>query len=109
MLRARDAMDRDYAERSTFPCLARIANVSERTSSGPSVPRLAKRHTGISSDGGSSGRCSCYVRPTEVSPTFAWMWDLPAWHIQPTSARSWAKDRRLYRQRGPIQAVPTAS
>jgi len=45
MLRARDAMDRDYAEPLDIASLARIANVSEAHFIGPSVPPLAKRHT----------------------------------------------------------------
>ena len=64
MLRARDAMDRDYAKPLDVATLARIAHSSEfhfirsfRASFGETPHRYLH-------GAGSSGRCSCSARPT---------------------------------------------
>ena len=65
MLRARDAIDRDYAKPLDIATLARGARVSEahfiRTFR---VRRSAKRRIGTFSAAESNGRCSCSGRPS---------------------------------------------
>ena len=65
MLRARDAMDRSYAQPLDIAGAgADRASSPRRTSSARSGRRSARRRTATCSAGASSGRCSCCARPT---------------------------------------------
>ena len=64
LLRARDAMDRAYAEPLDIPLWRASPTAPRRTSSARSGPPSARPRTGTCSGGGSSGRCSCCGRPT---------------------------------------------
>ena len=59
LLRARDAMDRDYARPLDIPALARIAIVSEAHFIRTFRATSGRRRTATSSGAGWSGRCSC--------------------------------------------------
>jgi hypothetical protein len=59
MLRARDAMDRDYAKPLDVPALAGIAYVSEAHFIRVFAPPSARRRIATCSAVGSSGRCFC--------------------------------------------------
>jgi len=79
---SRNAIDRD--RRPLRACLS--VAVSEAHFSGPSVPRLAKRHTVSPATAGRAGdvpatcdRPKCHRHCLD--------WDLPAWHIQPELPR----------------------
>ena len=101
MLRARDAMDRVYASRSTSPPSPGSRTCRPTTSSAPSGPPSARRRTATCSAGASNARCTCCGRPGAVSPTSAWTSGSPA------SARSAGRSPRCrrvavgYRLRGP--------
>src|SRR3990170_1765100 len=58
MLRARDAIDRTYAQPLDVPSLARMVHVSEAHFIQPSPRRSARPPTATCSATGSSGRCS---------------------------------------------------
>ena len=108
MLRARDAMDRDYAKPLDIPCLARIANVSEahfirtfRATFGETPHRYLQRRR--------VERAMFLLRATDRSVTDICL------DVGFTSLGTFSRNFRaivgegpaVYRQRGPIQAVPT--
>jgi transcriptional regulator GlxA family with amidase domain len=107
MLRARDAMDRDYAKPLDIPCLARIANVSEahfirtfRATFGETPHRYLQRRR--------VERAMFLLRATDRSVTDICL------DVGFTSLGTFSRNFReivgegpaVYRQRGPIQAVP---
>jgi transcriptional regulator GlxA family with amidase domain len=59
LLRARDTMDRDYAQPLDIPTLARIALVSQAHFIRTFRATFGESPTAICSGGASSGRCSC--------------------------------------------------
>jgi len=108
MLRARDAMDRDYAEPLDIPSLARIANVSEahfirtfRATFGETPHRYLQRRR--------VERAMFLLRATDRSVTDICL------DVGFTSLGTFSRIFReivgegpaVYRRRGPIQAVPT--
>ena len=73
MLRARDAMDRDYALPLDVAELAAVACVSRGALHPQRSRRRSARHrTATSSVAASSERCTSCARPTAPSPTSAW-------------------------------------
>ena len=102
MLRARDAMDRDYAQPLDIPTLARIAQVSEAHFIRTFRPRSARRRTATCSGAASSGRCSCCARPTGSVTDICF--DVGFGSLG-TFSRTFRDDRRrvadAYRRRGP--------
>jgi len=107
MLRARDAMDRDYAEPLDIASLARIANVSEahfirtfRATFGETPHRYLQRRR--------VERAMFLLRATDRSVTDICL------DVGFTSLGTFSRNFRkivgegpaVYRQRGPIQAVP---
>ena len=108
MLRARDAMDRAYAEPLDVPALARIANVSPahfirtfRATFGETPHRYLQRRR--------VERAMFLLRATDRSVTAICL------DVGFTSLGTFSRSFRdivgqapaTYRQRGPIQAVPT--
>src|SRR3977135_1712139 len=108
MLRARDAMDRDYAKPLDIPCLARIANVSEahfirtfRATFGEAPHRYLQRRR--------VERAMFLLRATDRSVTDICL------DVGFTSLGTFSRIFReivgeaptSYRERGPIVAVPT--
>jgi transcriptional regulator GlxA family with amidase domain len=108
MLRARDAMDRDYAEPLDISCLARIANVSEahfirtfRATFGETPHRYLQRRR--------VERAMFLLRATDRSVTDICL-DVGFTSLGTFSRNFHAvvgEGPAVYRQRGPIQAVPT--
>ena len=115
LLRARDMIDRRYAEPLDVAALARVAHVSAATSPAGSAPCSARRRTATSSGGGSSGRWRSCARPTVRHR------DLPRGrlpqprHLQPHFARVVGESPTAYRERTAAtrravgQHVPPAS
>ena len=64
MLRARDAMDRAYAEPLNIPALAQVANVSEAHFIRTFRATFGETRIAISSAAGSSAACTCCGRRT---------------------------------------------
>jgi transcriptional regulator GlxA family with amidase domain len=108
MLRARDAMDRAYADRLDVPALARIANVSEahfirtfRATFGETPHRYLQRRR--------VERAMFLLRATDRSVTDICL------DVGFTSLGTFSRSFReivgeapaIYRKRGPILAVPT--
>ena len=107
LLRARDAMDRTYAQPLDIPALAPIALVSEahfirtfRAAFGETPHRYLQRRR--------VERAMFLLRRTDAaSPTSASMSASPAWARSPArSARSSASRPPQYRRRGDVGGVP---
>lgn len=67
MLRARDTMDRTYADDLDIAALARVAHVCAAHFIRTFRERSARLRTATCSAGGSSGRCTCCGRWTPVA------------------------------------------
>ena len=109
LLRARDAMDRRYAEPLDVPTLARIAHVSEahfirtfRATFGETPNRYLQRRR--------VERAMFLLRSGDRSVTDICMdvgFSSASARSAGCSATSWGSRRSVYRQRGPLPPVPS--
>jgi hypothetical protein len=105
LLRARDTIDRYFAEPLDIPRLAGVALMSPAHFIREFRPRSVSRRTATSSAGASSERWPYCATPHRASRRSAWRWGSPAPGPSAGRSRRWLAGRRRRTERPPGRIV----